>query len=105
MIQFTQTTTKPTQTGTKTGGIVVNTSTCPASYPPGANLNQCGHTAFVEIDAAMSYKYAMAYVTTGDRRYAEQAIGILRAWMKTNRKFGVPGANGPLEASWWGVGW
>jgi len=77
-----------------------NTSACPPSFPPGANRNQCGHIAFVELDGAMSYKYALAYVATGDVRYAEQALGILRAWMQKNRRFGVQSANGPLEAAW-----
>lgn len=47
------------------GGIIANTSTCHKDYPSQASTQQCGHMAFVELDATMSYKYAMAFVATG----------------------------------------
>ncbi|KAI8474482.1 MAG: hypothetical protein J3K34DRAFT_518210 [Monoraphidium minutum] len=82
------------------GGTVKNTSACPPNFPPNANLAACGHTAFVELDAAMAYKYALGYAATGDERYAARAAEILRAWTTTNEAFGLPTANGPLEAAW-----
>lgn len=86
------------------GGTVRNTSACPPNYPASASLPACGHTSFVELDSAMAYKYALGYAATGDERYAQRAAEILRAWASTNREFGVPTANGPLEASWWAGG-
>jgi hypothetical protein len=86
------------------GGADAPPASCPAHYPAGAPPGQCGHTAFVELDAAMAHKSALAYAATGDERYARQAAGILSAWAATNKEFGVQGANGPLEAAWWAAG-
>jgi hypothetical protein len=90
----------PPLAGMLAGGIIANTSTCPAAYPTGAPLAQCGHTAFVELDGTMAYKSALAYVATGDARHAAQAAAILTAWSTKNREFGVKTTNGPLEAAW-----
>lgn len=48
----------------------------------------------------MAYKYAMAYIATGNARYAEQSLNITRAWATTNKIFGLRNRNGPLEAGW-----
>lgn len=82
------------------GGITANASTCPRNFPAAAGLSHCAHVSFVEVDAAMAYRYAVAYVATGDARHAENAAGVLRAWLSANRAFGLKAANGPLEAAW-----
>ena len=74
--------------------------TCPRNYPANAPATMCGHVAFIEMDASMSYKSAMAYAATGDERYAIQAMGAVQAWAKTNVVFGLEERNGPLEAAW-----
>lgn len=75
-------------------------NTCPAKYPAAAPLTQCGHYAFVEIDASMAYKSAVAYAATNDDRYAERAVEAIMAWATTNKQFGLSDKNGPLEAAW-----
>ena len=74
-------------------------SPCPPNYPEGAPKEHCGHYSFVELDATMSYRSALAYVATGDERYAAQAMAVVTAWAKTNSVFGLPDRNGPLEAA------
>lgn len=75
-------------------------STCPANYPKDAPLTQCGHYAFVELDATMAYKNAVAYAATGDERFAVRAMEAVQAWARTNKVFGLAERNGPLEAAW-----
>lgn len=75
-------------------------TTCPPNFPKTAPLEQCGHYALVEIDAAMAYKSALAFVATGDERYAVQAMNAVQAWARTNKVFGLSDRNGPLEAAW-----
>jgi hypothetical protein len=82
------------------GWAVDRFKTCPSNYPKEAPFTQCGHFAFVELDAAMAYKSAMAYVVTKEERYAELAINATQAWAKTNKYFGLSDRNGPLEAAW-----
>ncbi|GBF89133.1 hypothetical protein Rsub_01850 [Raphidocelis subcapitata] len=83
------------------GGWAVDPQkTCPLNYPKDAPLNQCGHYALVEMDGAMSYKYALAHAATGDERYALRAAEALRAWSEANVHFGLNDRNGPLEAAW-----
>ena len=77
-----------------------DTSTCPPNYPPHAPKNLCSHIALVEIDAPMAYRHAMAFAATGDKRHARQAAAIVDAWARTNKEFGPPDRNGPLEAAW-----
>ena len=48
----------------------------------------------------MAYKYAMAYLATGDERHAELALRVVGEWARTNTVFGLKGKNGPLEAGW-----
>jgi hypothetical protein len=86
------------------GWQVDRETTCPPNYPPGAPLGQCGHFAFVEIDAAMAYRSAIAYVATSDERYARQAMAAVQAWATTNKEWGLVYRNGPLEAAWWVAG-
>jgi hypothetical protein len=45
----------------------------------------CGHVAFIELDAQMSYKQALAWWATGDERYANNALRIIDAWASTNQ--------------------
>lgn len=48
----------------------------------------------------MAYKSALAFVATGDERYAVQAMNAVQAWARTNKVFGLSDRNGPLEAAW-----
>ncbi|KAI8472449.1 MAG: chondroitin AC/alginate lyase [Monoraphidium minutum] len=82
------------------GGASGENGTCPPNYPPAAPTGVCAHVAFIEIDAQMMFKQSMAYLATGDDRYAAQAIGIAMAWAKKNKVFGPKHRNGPLEAAW-----
>lgn len=75
-------------------------SPCPPNYPDGAPREHCGHYSFVEIDAATAYRSALAYVASGDERYARQAVRAVTAWAETNKVFGLSDRNGPLEAAW-----
>ena len=97
-------TSKPTRTNahshTRTDGFVRDLSTCPPNYPEGAPKNLCSHISLVEIDAPMSYRHAMAYVTTGNEAHADKAMGIVQAWATINKQFGPKDRNGPLEAAW-----
>jgi hypothetical protein len=60
----------------------------------------CAHYAFVEMDASMAYRNAVAYAATGDERYASQAMDSVMAWARTNKAFGIEERNGPLEVAW-----
>lgn len=82
------------------GKLDPESTPCPANYPPAAPTVMCGHFAFVEIDATMAYRSALAYVTTGDERYARQAARAAAAWAANNTVFGLSERNGPLEAAW-----
>jgi hypothetical protein len=82
------------------GWQVDRETTCPPNYPADAPLGQCGHVAFVEVDASMAYRSALAYVATGDERYARQAMAAVQAWATTNKEWGLVFRNGPLEAAW-----
>lgn len=57
-----------------------------------------GHNEFVEHDGAQIYRLAMAYVVTGDEKYAHAVVKILDAWACTCRE--GKGRNMPLEAGW-----
>lgn len=48
----------------------------------------------------MVYKQALAYFATKDLQYAQNAFAIINAWASTNKAFGMPSQNGPLEAGW-----
>lgn len=50
------------------GGTDATSGTCPSNYPSTAPPAGCGHESFVELDAQMSYKMALAYHATGDTR-------------------------------------
>lgn len=78
----------------------MDNSTCPKNYPLGAPVHVCGHVSFAEMDAQAAYKQAMAYAITKDDRHARNAMRIVTAWAKTNKKFGLKSKNGPLEAAW-----
>lgn len=82
------------------GGWEEDTRTCPSNYPSFAPLGICGHISFVELDAQMVYKQALAYHATKDLQYAQNAFAIVNAWSNTNKAFGMPSQNGPLEAGW-----
>ena len=82
------------------GGWAQERTTCPANYPKAAPRSHCGHYSFVEMDASMAYRSALAYASTGDERYARQAVGIIVAWAQSNKVFGLSDRNGPLEAAW-----
>lgn len=90
----------------KPGGWAVDPQkTCPPNYPKDAPLQQCGHYALVEMDGAMSYKYALAHAATGDEWYALRAAEALLAWSAANVHFGLNHRNGPLEAAWCVLDW
>lgn len=82
---------------------MIDRSTCPANFPAGAPLAQCGHVALVEIDGQMAYKYATAWAVTGDTRYGARAREALLSWAGRNTAFGLNHRNGPLEAAWAGA--
>jgi len=46
----------------------------------------------------MSYKQAMAWLTTGDDRYLDNVVKIIDAWATNNKAWGRSTQNGPLEA-------
>lgn len=48
----------------------------------------------------MCYKQALAYRATKDVRYAQNAFAAVHAWASTNRAWGMPSQNGPLESAW-----
>lgn len=73
---------------------------CADSFDPNAPQHMCGHLSFVELDAVMAYKQAVAWWATGDRRHAKTAIDIIAAWTRSNSHFGMKTRNGPLEAGW-----
>lgn len=73
---------------------------CAESFDPRAPQQLCGHLSFVELDAVMAYKQAVAWWATGDRRHAQTALDIVAAWARTNSHQGVKHRNGPLEAGW-----
>ncbi|WIA22272.1 hypothetical protein OEZ85_004592 [Tetradesmus obliquus] len=73
---------------------------CSAAYDPRAPITICGHVSFVEMDAQMVYKMALAWYATGDARYATQVLSIINAWATTNTDWGWHWENGPLEAGW-----
>ncbi|KAI8464660.1 MAG: chondroitin AC/alginate lyase [Monoraphidium minutum] len=77
-----------------------NSSPCPPNYPSDAPAKHCGHFAFVEMDASISYRSALAYVATGDEQYARNARDAVMGWAATNKVFGIEDRNGPLEAGW-----
>ncbi|KAF8067393.1 MER3 [Scenedesmus sp. PABB004] len=82
------------------GGADAAPGTCPPNYPARAPAGACGHVSFVELDAQMAYKLALAWHATGDDRHARKAFQILDAWAGANREWGVRWENGPLEAGW-----
>lgn len=57
----------------------------------------CGHKECTE-DGQTAVSAAILYWATRDRRYADLALEILRAWATTNREWS--GKNALLEASW-----
>lgn len=73
---------------------------CAASFDPNAPQQLCGHLSFVELDAVMAYKQAMAWWATGDSRHAQTALDIVAAWSSSNARWGVRTRNGPLEGAW-----
>jgi hypothetical protein len=56
--------------------------------------------AFVELDAQMAYKQAVAHALTGNESYALNALDIVDAWARHNKHWGLQDENGPLEAAW-----
>lgn len=82
------------------GGGEEDTSVCPPNYPVYAPRGICGHVSFVEMDSQMLYKQALAYYTTKDERYAQNVFAVVNAWASTNKGWGMPSQNGPLEAGW-----
>lgn len=82
------------------GGWEESTTMCPANYPKFAPLGICGHISFVEMDAQMVYKQALAYYATKDTRYAQNVFSTVSAWASTNTAWGLSSQNGPLEAGW-----
>ncbi|KAF6262671.1 chondroitin AC/alginate lyase [Scenedesmus sp. NREL 46B-D3] len=73
---------------------------CSAAYDARAPTTICGHISFVEMDAQMVYKMALAWYATGDSRYASQVLSIVNAWAAINKDWGWHWENGPLEAGW-----
>jgi hypothetical protein len=73
---------------------------CAQSFDPNAPQQLCGHISFVELDAVMAYKQAVAWWATGDRRHAETALDIVAAWSGNDTRWGVRTRNGPLEGGW-----
>lgn len=82
------------------GGVESDLAACPANYPAFAPRAICGHVAWVELDAQMLYKAALAFHATRDSRYAAHVFDTLTAWAARNRGWGLPTQNGPLEAGW-----
>jgi hypothetical protein len=52
------------------------------------------------MDGQMSYKQAMAALTTRDESYAQNVLSIVDAWARNNKEWGLRHENGPLEAAW-----
>lgn len=73
---------------------------CADTFDPNAPQQMCGHLSFVELDAVMAYKQAVAWWATGDARHAQAAIDIIAAWAGNSTHWGVKTRNGPLEAGW-----
>jgi hypothetical protein len=55
-------------------------------------------------DATAAYTQALAWVITGQEKYARNAIRILNAWA-TNLTGGHVNENGPVQAAWTGSVW
>ena len=72
----------------------------PPNYPATAPKDMSAHTAFVELDGQQAYQQALAWWTTDDTRYADNALRIIDAWATTNKQWGIINRNGPLEAGW-----
>ena len=72
--------------------------------PPNKNATErekvSSHISFVELDGQQAYRQALAWWTTGDTRYADNALNIIKAWATTNKQWGIIDRNGPLEAGW-----
>ena len=73
---------------------------CAETFDPNAPQQMCGHLSFVELDAVMAYKQAVAWWATGDDRHAKAAFEIVAAWTRNSSRWGVKTRNGPLEAAW-----
>jgi hypothetical protein len=73
---------------------------CSDSFDPEAPQNLCGHLSFVELDAVMAYKQAVAWWATDDDRHLRAAVDIVAAWGSNSSRWGVKTRNGPLEAAW-----
>jgi hypothetical protein len=73
---------------------------CAESFDPNAPPQLCGHLSFVELDAVMAYKQAVAWWATGDSRHASAALDIISAWSSNSSTWGMKTRNGPLEAGW-----
>jgi hypothetical protein len=73
---------------------------CAESFDPNAPPQLCGHLSFVELDAVMAYKQAVAWWATGDSRHASAALEIISAWSSNSSTWGMKTRNGPLEAGW-----
>jgi hypothetical protein len=73
---------------------------CPANYPAGAPRGLCAHMSFVELDAVQAYRQAMAWWSTNNTAYANNAQRIIDGWASTNTRWGLLNENGPLEAGW-----
>jgi hypothetical protein len=43
---------------------------------------------------------ALAFLVTGNERYARNAIDIAHSWATINKVFGPKNSNGPLESAW-----
>ncbi|GBF99458.1 hypothetical protein Rsub_11944 [Raphidocelis subcapitata] len=83
------------------GGATKDSSQCsPAYLATRGPASQCHHIALVEIDGAMAYRQALAFLMNGNEGHAAQARAALVAWANTNRAFGLQDRNGPLEAAW-----
>ena len=84
----------------KWAGLDGTGTICPSNYPTGAPRNQCGHLAFVELDAVQAYRQAMAWWATNNTGYANNAQRIIDGWATDNKNWGILRENGPLEAGW-----
>lgn len=73
---------------------------CAETFDPNAPQQLCGHLSFVELDAVMACKQAVAWWATGDSRHSANAAEIVAAWARNSSRWGVKTRNGPLEAAW-----
>lgn len=60
-----------------------------------------GHKEFVEWDGVQAYSQTIAWLCTGNERYAQNAAKIIDAWSTTCTEF--TGQNAPLVAGWGGT--